>query len=251
MNLNKLYKLAPLILAHRGASHDAPQNTLAAFALARQMGADGVELDTSLTRDGIPVVIHDLTLNKTTNGSGPVNALDLRAIKELDAGSHFSPQFKGEQVPTLEEAFETIGPDLVVNVELKSESRQTDGLEQTVATVIRRHNAAERVIVSSFNPFALRRFRPLAPEVPLGYLYSPDEPIYLRQGWLMLGFHHEARHPHHSMIDAQYMAWAKQHNYRVNTWTVDDPMRIVGLRDLGVDAIISNQPDVALRAVGR
>ena len=251
MPLDTLYKLAPLILAHRGASHAAPQNTLAAFALARQMGADGVELDTSLTRDNVPVVIHDLSLDATTNGSGPVNALDLRAIKELDAGSHFSAQYKGEKVPTLDEVFETIGPDLVVNVELKSKSWRTDGLERIVAEIIRRHNAAGRVIVSSFNPFALRRFRPLAPEIPLGYLYSEDEPIYLRRGWLMVGFPHEARHPHYSMIDAGYMAWAKQRGYHVNTWTVDDATRIVELRNLGVDAIISNEPDVALRAVGR
>src|SRR5579859_2963979 len=213
----------PLVLGHRRASHDAPQNTVAAFQLARKMGANGVELDTSLSRDGVPVVIHDLTLDATTNGSGPVRALDLKALKELDAGSRFSSAFKGERIPTLDEAFEAIGPDLVVNVELKTVSWRPDGLEKAAAAVIRRHNAAKRVIVSSFNPFALRRFRAVAPEIPLGFLYSPDEPIYLRNGWLLAGFKHEARHPHHLMIDATYMAWAKVHGYRINTWTVDDP----------------------------
>src|SRR5579859_5496729 len=113
------YRHTSLILAHRGASHDAPQNTLAAFALARKMGADGIELDTSLTRDGVPVVIHDLSLHKTTNGTGLVNSLDLKTIKTLDAGSHFGTAFANERIPTLDEVFETIGPDLVVNVELK------------------------------------------------------------------------------------------------------------------------------------
>src|SRR3954468_18112865 len=117
--LDKLYQHAPLVLGHRGASFDAPANTAADFALARQRGADGVELDTSLTRDGVPVVIHDLSLDATTDGSGPVRAHSLAEIKALDAGSYFDSSFKGEQVPTLDEAFETIGPDLVVNVELK------------------------------------------------------------------------------------------------------------------------------------
>ena len=249
--LDKLYQHVPLVIGHRGASFDAPENTLAAFALARQVGADGVELDTSLTRDGIPVVIHNLTVDETTDGTGPVRSFDLKAIKALDAGSSFDARFRGEVIPTLDEVFETIGPDLVVNVELKTDSWPDNGLERKVAEVIRRHNVNRRVIVSSFNPFSLRRFRALVPEVPIGYLYAPDEPIYLRKGWFVLGLPHEARHPQHNMIDAQYMAWAKAQGYRVNTWTVDDPDRIRALRDLGVDAIITNRPDVALQALGR
>ncbi len=249
--LDKLYQHAPLVLGHRGASFDAPANTLSSFALARQLGADGVELDTSLTGDGVPVVIHDLALDATTDGSGPVRAHSLSEIKALDAGSYFDSTFQGERVPTLDEAFETIGPDLVVNVELKIEGWRPNGLEQAALDVIKRHNSAQRVIVSSFNPFALRRFRALAPDIPIGYLYSPDEPFYLRYGWLMFGVPHEARHPQHTMIDAAYMAWAKRNGYRVNTWTVDDPDRIRTLRDLGVDAVITNRPDVALAALRR
>lgn len=241
----------PLILGHRGASHDAPQNTIVAFNLARQMGADGVELDTSLTRDGVPIVMHDLDLEATTDGKGPINALDLADIKKLDAGSKFAPKFKGELVPTLDEVFAALGPEMFVNVELKSISYQANGLEPAALEVIRRHKAEKRVIVSSFNPFALRRFRALAPEIPIGYLYSEDEPFYLRRGWLMIGLKHEARHPHETMIDAKYMAWAKRRGYQVNTWTVDDPERIKALRDLGVHTIISNRPDVALKALGR
>lgn len=249
--LDRFYRQTPLVLAHRGASYDAPENTTAAFVLARQMGADGVELDTMLTRDGVPVVIHDHTLETTTNGVGLVRDHDLRAIKQLDAGSHYDFTFKGEQVPTLDEAFAACGSEMVINVELKTMSLRTDGLEQAVYNVIKRHNAFNRVVISSFNPFALRRFRRIAPTIPIGYLYAPGEPLYLRFGWFMLGFPHEARHPHHSLIDAQFMAWARSMNFRVNTWTVDDPERIRQLRDLGVDAIITNRPDVALEALGR
>jgi glycerophosphoryl diester phosphodiesterase len=93
--------------------------------------------------------------------------------------------------------------------------------------------------------------RALAPDIPMGYLYAPDEPIYLRKGWFMIGVRHEAKHPHHSMINAAFMAWARANRYRVNTWTVDDPARMRELRGLGVDAIFTNRPDVALRELGR
>jgi glycerophosphoryl diester phosphodiesterase len=250
-SVERFYSQVPLVLGHRGASYDAPENTIAAFTLARQQGADGVELDTMLTRDGVPIVIHDFTLDKTTDGSGLVKEHDLRAIKLLDAGSHYDFQFRNERVPTLDEAFEALGRELIINVELKTTAWRSDGLELAVLNVIRRHNAANRVIVSSFNPFALRRFRALAPHIPIGYLYAPDEPIYLRYGWFMIGLPHEARHPHHSLVDEQFMAWARNAKYRVHVWTVDEPQRIRQLRDLGVDAIITNRPNVALEALGR
>jgi glycerophosphoryl diester phosphodiesterase len=246
-----LYAHKPLVLAHRGASHDAPQNTLAAFALAKAMGADGVELDTSLTRDGVPVVIHDLTLEGTTDGHGPVNAYTLDMIKRLDAGSSFDSTFQGERVPTLDDAFEALGKDMFINVELKALRWSSDGLEAAALNVIRKHNAAGRVVVSSFNPMTLRRFRALAPDIAIGYLYADGEPFFLRYGWFMAGVPHQARHPHHAIVDAAFMAWAKSRNFRVHTWTVDDPARIQALRDLGVDAIITNRPDVALHALGR
>lgn len=250
-SVERFYSEMPLVLGHRGASYDAPENTIAAFTLARQQGADGVELDTMLTHDGVPIVIHDFTLDKTTNGSGLVKEHDLHAIKVLDAGSHYDFQFRDERVPTLDEAFEALGRELIINVELKTLSWRSDGLELAVLNVIRRHNAANRVIVSSFNPFALRRFRALAPHIPIGYLYAPNEPFYLRYGWFMLGCPHEARHPHHSLVDAPFMAWAKAAKFRVHVWTVDDPQRIRQLRDLGVDAIITNRPNIALEALGR
>jgi glycerophosphoryl diester phosphodiesterase len=247
--LDSKYKNAPLVFGHRGASYDAPENTLAAFRLAEAMGADGIELDTSLSRDNLPVVIHDLTLDKTTNGTGLVRSFDVKHLKALDASGKFAAQYKGEAIPTLDEVLAAVGKKMFINIELKSVTLRTDGLERAVADVIRRNQAEQRVIVSSFNPFALRRFRALTPDIPLGFLYSPHEPVYLR--WLMIGLRHEARHPQHTMIDTAYMRWAKRNHYRVNTWTVDDPARIVQLRDLGVDGIITNRPGVALQALGR
>jgi glycerophosphoryl diester phosphodiesterase len=105
---------------------------------------------------------------------------------------------------------------------------------------------AERVIVSSFNPLALKRFREIMPEVPIGYLYVASEKPFAD---VMENLSHEARHPQHTMIDQDYMDWAKQNSYRVNTWTVNDPTRAVELRNMGVDAIITDTPDVMLEAL--
>jgi glycerophosphoryl diester phosphodiesterase len=247
--LSELYPRKPLILAHRGASFDAPENTIAAFRLARQMGADGIELDTLLTADDVPVVIHDFTLDKTTDGTGKVRDKTLREIKKLDAGSHFDYSFRTQRIPTLDEALEAIGPQMLVNIELKSVGVRHSKLEALVLSIIHKHNAQNRVIISSFNPFALRRFHRLAPNIPIGYLYAPDVPAYLRL--FMMGVPHQARHPAADMIDSEYMAWAQANHYRVNTWTVDDPVRAAALRDLSVDAIITNRPDVLLEALGR
>jgi glycerophosphoryl diester phosphodiesterase len=249
--LKGLYKHTPLVIAHRGASYDAPENTLAAFALARKQGADGVELDTSLSKDGVPVVIHDLSLDATTNGAGLVRNYTLKQLKEFDAGSHYDFAFRHETIPTLDEVFETVGHDMVINVELKTDAIRANGLEPNVLTVIRRHNASGRVIVSSFNPFALRRFHAIAPDIPIGYLYAAGSSLPYRFGWFMFALPHQARHPEQVLVDKEFMAWARANNFRVNTWTVDAPERIRELRDLGVDAIITNRPQVALEALNR
>lgn len=246
--LESFYMGRVLNFGHRGASHDAPANTLAAFELAADCGADGVELDVMLTTDRQPVVIHDSTVDATTDGSGRVAEMTLAEIKELDAGSYFDARFAGERIPTLSEVFEALGQRLLFNVELKGTSARPDGLEAIVAEAISRHNLVSRVIVSSFNPLRLRRFRRLLPEVAIGYLHMPGLPLHQRWGWLMWGFPREADHPEQSLVTPKYMAWARSRRLRVNTWVVNDPQRMANLRDMGVDMIITDRPDV-LRAV--
>ncbi len=243
--LENIYQGRTLILGHRGARAYAPMNTIPSFELALKQGADGVELDTHLTKDGQLIVLHDFTVDSTTDGKGLAKDMTLIEIKSLDAGSSFSPEYKGTRIPTLDEVFEAVGKKLFINVEIKSESQETDGVEQAVADCISRHGITSSVIVSSFNPLALKRFRAIVPEVPIGYLYAPDYNFSEQ----MDGFPHEARHPQDQMIDKAYMDWAKKHNYRVNTWTVNDPVRALILRDLGVDAIITDKPDVIIEAV--
>jgi glycerophosphoryl diester phosphodiesterase len=222
-------------------------NTLPSFELALEQGADGVELDVRLTRDGEMVILHNDTVDESTDGKGLVRDFTLGEIKALDAGSYFDPKFAGTRIPTLDEVFETIGKRTRINVEIKAEGLRGDVVEIKVAEAIRRHGLARSIIVSSFNPLTLRRFRREMPEVPIGFLYEPSTQFITSH--LMMGLPHEARNPHYSLIDRKFMAWAKGAGYRVNTWTVNDPVRAIELRNWGVDCIITDQPDTIIAAL--
>jgi len=244
--LESMYTDRPLIFGHRGASAYAPMNTLLAFQLAADLQADGVELDVQLTRDGELVVIHDITVDATTDGSGTVAEMTLAEIKALDAGSWFGPGYTGLRVPTLDEVFEAVAGRLLVNVEIKSMALEPDGLEEAVATCIERHHMAGRVVVSSFNPLALIRFRQAMPQVALGYLYAegiPAAPDEVRARMTT-----EASHPHHEMLNADSVRALRDAGQRIHTWTVNDPARALVLRDLGVDITITDKPDLIRHA---
>jgi glycerophosphoryl diester phosphodiesterase len=244
--MQDVYQGRTLVVGHRGASGSAPMNTLTAFQLALAQGADGIELDTHLTKDGVLIVLHDFTVDHTTDGSGYARDMTLVEIKQLDAGYKFGASFRGTRIPTLDEVFERVGGKLLINVEIKSEGQETDGVEQAVANCIRRHGLQSSIIVSSFNPYALQRLRQILPEVPIGYLYAPDWMFWPE---VMDTIPHEARHPHFSVIDSAYMKAAREHGWRVNTWTVNDPEEARRLRDLGVDAIITDYPARMIEAM--
>jgi glycerophosphoryl diester phosphodiesterase len=242
------WKTGTLNIAHRGASAAAPANTMAAFEKASELGADGIELDVLLSADGIPVVIHDDTVDATTDGSGPVAEMALAQLKQLDAGSHFDPAFAGERIPTLEEVLQAFGSRLLLNIELKDFGLSDKSLERATIGLVEQRNLSDRVFLSSFNPFSLRRAKRIAPHIAVGLLYSPDLPLPLRRAWLAFLFPHEARHPAHTMVNAEYMAWARRRGYRVNTWSVNDPDEMRRLVGLGVNGIITDVPDV-LRSI--
>lgn len=217
---------------------------MAAFEKAVELGADGIELDAHLSADGVPVVIHDFAVDATTDGSGRVAEMDLARLKQLDAGSHFDPTLAGERIPTLEEVLQAFGDRLLLNIELKSVSPRDNGLERAVLALVEQYKLGSRVLLSSFNPFSLRRAKKIAPHVRVGLLYASDLPLFLSRAWLAPLFPHEARHPEHTMVDARTMRWARRRGYRVNVWTVDDPDEMHRLIGLGVNGIITNVPDV-------
>lgn len=234
-----------LNIGHRGASAAAPPNTMAAFHKAVEMGADGVELDVHLSADSTPVVIHDFTVDSTTDGSGRVAELSLAQLKELDAGSHFDPQYANERIPTLEEVFAGVGQQLLINVELKVMGRSDHGMGEAVARLVHRFGLEERVIVSSFNPLALYSFHRAAPHLPIGLLYSPLPYSWLARifAWTMRDLSFQAVHPHVSMAKRKAIQRAHAQGRRVITWTVDDKDKMRDLAVWGVDGIITNHPD--------
>ena len=242
--LDHLYQGRVLNFAHRGASHDAPQNTLAAFRLAREMGADGVELDVQVSRDGEAVVIHDFTVDATTDGQGRVADKTLAELKELDAGSWFDERFAGQRIPTLQEVIIEVGHQLLLNIELKTKGFGNPALVAEVVRLIEDHNLVHRVIVSSFNPFALRRVKKLNHRIPTGLLYHFDLPAHLIRALLVFLADPDALHPEKHLISQEYVDWARERGYRVNVWTVDEPAEMERLIALGVDGIITNRPDV-------
>lgn len=237
--LTQMIADAPLIFGHRGARAYAPMNTIPAFELALEQGAQGVELDVYLSADSEIVVIHDDTVDATTDGAGEVRTKTLAELKDLDAGAWFAPEYAGTCIPTLDEVFEAIGQRAWVNVEIKSTTEDTDGIESAVAECLTRHQMQERVIVSSFNPYALRRFRDIMPQVPLGYLYHP--------AWdtraLMHNITYEAYHPYYDIIDETLMQQANRAGHMVNTWTINDPDEALRLHQLGVHTFITDNPD--------
>jgi glycerophosphoryl diester phosphodiesterase len=233
-----------LNIAHRGASAAAPPNTLAAFEKALELGADGIEFDVRLCADGVPVVIHDATVDATTDGSGRVANMTLAQLKELDAGSHFDPSFAGERIPALMEVLEAVGEQLLLNIELKSGALLGARLEQAVVDVIERCALAERVLISSFNPLALRRVQKIAPHLPTALISPAATRLALSLAGLISPEPYAATHPHHALVDERTMLWARQHNYRVHTWTVDDVLEMRRLVACGVDGIITNVPDL-------
>jgi len=237
------YGNRPLNFGHRGASAVAPENTLAAFQKARELGAHGVELDVMLSADGEVMVRHDDELERTTDGHGRVRDLTLTELKALDAGSWFGPQFAGERIPMLREVCIWATRDMLLNIELKSVAITRTPLEERTVAIVREFGLERRVVLSSFNPFSLRRVRQIAPELHSGLLYSEDLPAYLRRAWLRPLARPAALHPHYPMVTDSYLEWARAKGYRVNVWTVDDAAEMQRLIAQRVDMIITNRPD--------
>ncbi len=240
----------PQIFAHRGARVVAPENTLPAFQKALDMNVDGIELDVHCSKDGQLVVIHDFTVDKTTNRTGKVSNFTATELANLDAGSSLSAAFAGVGIPTLAQVFDLVGNRCRVNVEIKSEDPIGGNQVEPLVAMIQARNLYDQVIVSSFNPITLIKMRWADPKIRLGLLYSDDLPIYLRHAWFTPIIQPEALHPDHTVVDAKLIAWAKSKNCAVNTWTVNDVTEAKRLAALGVDVIMSDVPDEIMAALG-
>ncbi len=238
----------PLVVAHRGASRVAPENTLAAFRAAIDCGADAIELDVQRTADGHIIVLHDPTLERTTDGQGRVADHSLATLKTLDAGRWFNPIFAGERLPMLVESVEMVGKQVGLFIEIKQGPHFDDTIEAAVAGVIQEAGLTARCEVSSFDHFSVRRVKTPFPEIACGILYEARliDPFSAAQ---LAGA--EALHPHWELITPDLIEEAHRLGYAVVAWTVNDKEAMARLAASGVDAIVTDLPDVLRRVLGR
>jgi glycerophosphoryl diester phosphodiesterase len=233
----------PLVFAHRGASKAAPENTLPAFQAAIELGADGVELDVQYSSDGALVVFHNPKLEATTNGEGRVTSHTLAELQALDAGSWFAPQFAGTRIALLGEVLDLLKDKLLVNIEIKALDSATMNLGKDVVKAVRERDMVDQVVLSSFNPDALRRAKKAGPEIECGLLLAPDLPGWTRWDIVRRFSGADALHPELPMVDEAYMSRARQLDMPVRVWTVNEEADMRRMTELGVDAIITDYPD--------
>jgi glycerophosphoryl diester phosphodiesterase len=235
----------PVIFGHRGASAHAPENTLAAFKLAAEEGAAGIELDAKLSADGTIMVIHDQTVDRTTQGSGRVNTLTLKALKTLDAGSKFSAQFKNEPIPTLEEVFQVVGQRLYINIELTNYASPGDELPELAARLVEKYGLAQRVLASSFNAANLVRFRRQLPGVAV-CLLALKGLAGMPARRLQVSWHKfDGLNPYFSDVTPALVEHEHRRQRLVNVWTVNQPAEMRRLASAGIDGLITDDPGLA------
>jgi glycerophosphoryl diester phosphodiesterase len=245
-----------VVVAHRGASAHVPENTMDAFRLAVEMGADAIELDVHATRDGKLAVIHDDTLDRTTDGTGAISALTMDEIRKADAGARFAAPdgsfpFAGQglQVPTLPEVVDWLPDGVGLVVELKARGAVDGCVETLRGSAVR---AAGRASVISFDEAAIDRARELDPELPTGYLLVPSQPFEPAMRWAVERGH-LAVLPWDGdlgMDPAPMLAQALAYGRRIGCYVVNDPQRMQHLAAYGVWGFVTDQPAVAREALG-
>lgn len=240
----------PTIFAHRGASAHAPENTLAAFELALAQGAEGIELDAKLSADGHAVVIHDATVDRTTDGHGRVKDMSLADLRSLGAGLFFAEKYRGEKVPTLEEVFEALGKRMFINVELTNYNTPGDHLVESVCMLVKKFELQKRVLFSSFFASNLSKARGLLPEVPRGLLaFNGLLGAWARSFGFAFG-RYQALHPNLKDVTPQQVQRVHRLERRVHVWTVNATEDMRRLFDWGVDAIFTDDPQLAVQVRG-
>ncbi|WP_226583905.1 glycerophosphodiester phosphodiesterase [Halobacillus litoralis] len=233
-----------LIYAHRGASKLAPENTMPAFKLARNAGADGIETDVQLTKDHIPVLIHDENLRRTTNGKGFVQDYTYAQLRLLDAGSWFSSKFSDTCIVSLNEFLRWFrDKPMFLNVELKTNVIEYKNIEQIVYDSLKKHNVLDRTVISSFNSDSLLRMKEINPSVETAFLTSTKMrrlPQYAKS----IGA--DALHVKHRLLDKRLVKRCRKEKLALRIYTVNRPAMMKKCYDLGIDALFTDVPHQAI-----
>lgn len=235
------------IFAHRGFSGKYPENTMLAFEKACEAGADGIELDVQLTKDGEIVIIHDESVLRTTGVEGSVSDFTLEEIKKLDASYRYRGQMGFNPIPTLREYFELVkDKDIVTNIELKTGILEYPGIEQKVWDMIREYHLQEKVIISSFNHFSIMRMKELAPLLVYGLL---NETWLIDAGRYVHSLGIPCYHPIYNNLTDEVVKELKQYGLQINTFTVNTREAMLDMEKKGIDTIITNYPDLAVEVL--
>jgi len=233
----------PLLIGHRGYPAKFPENTLAAFEGAMQAGCDMIELDVTLSRDRKVVVIHDDTLDRTTNGKGPVLERTLEEIKRLDAGSWFAPQFSAERIPELSEVMELTAGRCMLNIEIKQSAFEAgypiDAIEHQVVTLVRASGAMDRVIISSFDKRILERIA--AMDAPPAIAYISDHGVDKRVLDMLVAMKAFSWHPSFKALTRDQVDMLHTAGLKVFPWTINTRAEAEKVLALGVDGLICNE----------
>ncbi|MGQ0505375.1 MAG: glycerophosphodiester phosphodiesterase [Myxococcaceae bacterium] len=239
-----------LILAHRGASADAPENTLAAFEEAVRQGADGVELDAMACGSGEIVVCHDEKLTRLAGREWEVVRTPYWKLKRADIGTHWGGSaYAGAGVPLLEEVIDALPKHFVINIELKNDTVEDFGLCEGAARLVARMNVADRVVFSSFNPLCLWRVAQFAPYVRRGFLIDPDRSFFAQNACVAPLVSTYSVHPCFTQITEERVHGWSARGWNIAAWTVDDPDEARRLRELGVAYCITNKPGLMKRSL--
>ncbi len=239
------------ILAHRGASAYAPENTMEAFRLGVEQQADGFEIDIHVTKDGEIVVIHDDTIDRTSDGSGSVSDMTLAELKRFNYNARFEEAYEHAEIPTLRQVLELVRDrDLYLNIEVKdilSKSGAYESLAAASAALVKEYGLEEQVIFSSFNHGSMVNLKRMFPELKTGLLHFAGlyrGEVYAKSAGA------DALHPLYIGVNREMVEQAREAGVAVNCWTVNAPAEMDRMFDAGVDAIITDRPDLCLERRG-
>ncbi|ALS29923.1 glycerophosphodiester phosphodiesterase [Paenibacillus cisolokensis] len=228
-----------LVIAHRGAKGEAPENTLGAFRLGLAQGCDAIELDVHLSKDGEVVVCHDFTLDRTTDKTGFIHDMTVAELKRADAGRWFHESYEGERIPLMEEVFDLVPPGIMINIEMKHSYGRK--LEQALVELIRRKDRLRDVVVSSFDHKSLLYLKLLEPEIRIGLLY--DANVVSHSGLAALtGLPVYSLHPSYRRIDKEDVRDCVRQGLQVYPYTINDEGQMRQAIDAGVSGIITDFP---------
>lgn len=227
--------------AHRGFSGQYPENTMIAFEKALEAGCEGIEMDVHLTKDNELVIIHDEKTDRTSNITGYVKDMTYEELSKADFSYIYRDKVGSCRIPTLKEYFDLVkDKDIITNIELKTGIFEYIGIENAVYNMIKEYKLEDRILISSFNHNSVMRMKNIAPELKYGFL---SETWILNTGEYLNTYNIEAYHPDFHMLTDTEVHDLREHNIKINTWTVNEPDDIQHMIDIRAEGIISNYPD--------